>query len=194
MKPFFDRIQHMSEKLKPVLVILKRVALALAVFVKHLFKQRVRFPIVLILIIIFFWLGGAASKSGFGENVRKTTVSSFKQIQDIKINVTQANLAGTIKISGKQAPSPENKKYLVVFTSVENASASAKQVTYADFFRLDENGKKIPPLPLNASFTIPPKASLEKQLIFLVDKGKKAFKLLVGPLEGSEPEQVELRF
>lgn len=184
----------MNKRINWILTATRRFLKLTAPFLRILLRLRVRFPIVLILIIVFFWLGGATSKSGFGENISKTTVSSFKQIQNIKINVFQANLASSIRVSGKQVPPPENKKYLVVFTNVENASSSAKQVTYADFFRLDEDGKKIPPLPLNASFTIPPKASLEKQLIFLVDKGKKAFKLLIGPLEGSEPEQVDLKF
>lgn len=162
--------------------------------VKFLFKYKVRFPIVLILLIVTFFLGSFLSNTSSLEKVDKTIVNDSKQIDDnTKVDIAEVHLANTIHVGNQQAPAPDGKKYLVIFTTVENASSSASQVNFGDWFRVNQDNKKLAPLPLNTTFVIPPKASLDKQLVFIVDQTKKSFNLLVGKLD-KEPQPVNLQF
>lgn len=164
-----------------------------AVF-KSWLNFKIRLPIVVILIIFFFWLGVRLSGSFInGTDVEKATLNYNQSFENIKVLVSEAHLTRTVRVSQKNAPAPDGKKYLVLFTTVENASSSASQLNYGDFFRLEEDSKKLAPLPINTTFVAPPKATLDKQLIFLVDQGKKVFNLLIGPLD-QEPQRVEVHF
>lgn len=161
--------------------------------IKKLFAFKIRLPLVLILIIFFFWLGIRLSDTSLSGDVEKSALNFSQNFDNTKISVSEAHLTQTVRVSQKNAPAPENKKYLVLFTTVENASSSASQLNYGDYFRLEEDSKKLAPLPINTTFVAPPKATLDKQLIFLVDQGKKAFNLLIGPLD-KEPQKVEVHF
>lgn len=183
----------MKERLIGFLKVLKHLN-KIPRFLKFLFKLKVRFPIVLILIILFYVLGGFISNTKTLEQVDKTQINNNNQIDDnTKVTISEAHLANSIRVGNQQAPAPEDKKYLVVFTNVENASTSAEQINYGDWFRVNQDNKKLAPLPLNTVFVVPPKASLDKQLVFIVDSTKKTFDLLVGKLDKT-PQTVSLQF
>jgi hypothetical protein len=165
------------------------------ILLRSLFGLRVRIPLLILILALLFsvWLGGVLTKIPAKNNIQKVAVFQSHTILDLKVDVDESHLSDSIKLSQKVAPAPTGKRYLVIFTKVENASTSAKQVAYGDYFRLEEEGKKLAPLPLNANFTIPPKSTLEKQLVFIVDKTKNIFNLLVGELD-KEPKIINLTF
>lgn len=161
---------------------------------RSLLEIRIKLSLVIASLIAAFLLGILVSRLDLVERqVEKTALSETKGVDGIKINLNAAHLASSIKISAKDTKAPVDKKFLVIFTEAENASSSAKQVPYGNWFRLDMDGKKSAPLPLNSTFTIPPQATLEKQIVFIVDRSKNNFKLLVGQLD-KEQKSIEINF
>ncbi len=141
---------------------------------------------VLILMALFFFIGMSISRVNFQQETLKKSVNQSQNIDPLKIDINEAQFTNTIRIADKGANAPSGKNFLVISTDVENASSSAKNIIYGNYFRLEENGKKFAPLPVNAQFIIPPKATLEKQLVFIVDENKRKFNLLVGDLDKNQ--------
>jgi hypothetical protein len=143
---------------------------------------KIRLPFVVVLIALSFLAGLKIANFAPKTEVLKTTVGKNVSADDMNISVSEAQYTNTIRLANAASNAPEGKDFLVLFTEVENASSSAKNVVYGNYFRLDEKGKKFAPLPVNAQFVIPPKATLDKQLVFIVDENKKDFNILVGDI------------
>lgn len=154
---------------------------------------KVRLPFVILFLIASFLAGLFANNLNLQGNVKKISLSKEQTIGDIKIKIDEAQLTDTIRLQGKSSKAPEDKKFLVIFSESYNASTSAMQIPYGNWFRLEEDSRKLAPLPLNSSFTNPPQATLEKQLVFIVDKAKDKFNLLIGVLD-KKPNKIEISF
>jgi len=154
---------------------------------RKLLTFRIRLVFALFLIVASFLVGAFISKMPSQTKVEEKVINQNHQADDITVRVDKAHLTNVIRFSQQGTSAPAGKDFLVIFTDVENASTSAKQLVYGNWYRLEENtngdSKKLAPLPLNAQFTLPPQASLEKQIVFIVDEGLKNFNLLVGDIE-----------
>ncbi|MBI2012113.1 hypothetical protein HYS91_05065 [Candidatus Daviesbacteria bacterium] len=158
-----------------------------------IFQIKVRLPFTMLLATIAFLVGVLINNFSTLGNIEKISLNKQYSIGDIKIKISEAQLTETIRLSGKSSKAPQNKKFLVIFSESFNASTSAMQIPYGNWFRVEEEKRKLAPLPLNSSFTNPPQATLEKQLVFIVDKAKDKFNLLVGELD-KKPANIEIKF
>jgi hypothetical protein len=181
---------HMNNSYSPISTNFNRAnslnRLRLPKKVKEILAFKIYFPIVLVLVLGSFVLGLNLANFSPPSDVIKTPVNQNIFADDMNIFVNEAQSTKTIRLANATSKAPQGKSFLVLFTDVENASSSAKNVIYGNYFRLEENGKKFAPLPLNAQFAIPPQATLNKQLVFIVDEGKKTFNILVGDINKSQ--------
>ncbi len=160
---------------------------------KAFFNIRIPLSLGLLAILVALFLGIFIAKFN-PASLTSTSLTYSQEVEGFKINLKEAQLTNNIKVSQKAAPAPKDKDFLVLIADIDNASSSARQAVFGNYFRLEEEGgKKIAPLPLNVNFAVPPKSSLEKQLVFLVDKNKDSFKLLIGELD-KDPKIVEVKF
>jgi hypothetical protein len=163
-------------------------------FIKKAFSFKIPLLIAIPLILIAFGIGTALTKFPRSSTVAKAAISDNQTVNSLKLNVNEAQLTKNIKLAQKNANAPAGKSFLILFTEVENSSSSAQIANYGDYFRLDENGKKFAPLAINTNFSIPSQATLEKQLIFVVDEGSKTFNLLLGDINQNQQKNIAINF
>ena len=113
---------------------------------------------------------------------------------NLKVNLVNAEMAGSLLVQGKRAKTREGKTFLIINMEVENTYAVPLYSFPIDLLRLvREDDKRIAPSVHQGTVEVRPISTKKSNVGFVVDPNEKNFKLEVGEISG-EKEILEISF
>lgn len=112
-----------------------------------------------------------------------------------KLTLVDAKKVKLVATRGEPVQTRAGEEFLIIAIEIENSSGYPLKVDSQGYIRLlGDEEKKYAPDFYNGPIEIPADSVKRDELGFVVSADKNQFKLIIGPVDGEEKEEIEINF